>query len=113
MLCTRCNREMEKGSADLTMANGRIVVRDLPSYECKECKRAVFDKKTVAMADEILTRYMQEDEDTVKFTRTVGFDGKNMILRIPKPIQQALRITRGDEVTIWIKDKNNVIINLK
>lgn len=104
---------MEKSSADISMGNGRIVVRDLPSYECKGCERAVFDKKTVTMAEDILRRYMQEDEETVKFTRTVGFDGKNMILRIPKPIQQALQINRGDEVNVWIKDKKHVIINIK
>jgi hypothetical protein len=113
MECLSCEEEMEKKSGDISMAGGRIVVRDLPFYSCPKCEKSVFEGGTIKMAEDIIKRYIERREDSVQFSRTVSFDGKNLLIRLPKALQEALKIERGDHVNMWAIDKTRIILALE
>jgi len=108
--CVDCEVEMEEIKANFTFKEGKIVVKDLPAYKCPKCSKVVFEVATISHAKKILEEAIEVKP--IKFDRKLDFDGKSLIMRIPKQIQAALDLKKGKKLKMWIRDEKHVMLEL-
>lgn len=109
--CVDCEIEMNNIKSDYKMSNHRIIVRDLPAYQCPRCGSIFFDVDTITEAKKLVEKQFNNTK-IQKFKRRFSYDGKNLTVRIPKQIEKALKLDINKSFNIWLKDEKHIILEL-
>ncbi len=97
---TKCECGGEMKLADVE------ILSDVKSdaYKCNKCGEIEF-------TEEQMRKALQKKEKAIKVmvTRKLGEIGGSLVLRIPKAVEQQMKLKAGEEVSVMV-EKNKIII---
>jgi len=88
------------------MEKKRVEVAGILSegYQCPKCGEVEFTEKQ-------MRKILAQKEKLLKIavTRKIGLVGGSLVIRIPKSVEEALNLEKGEDVKIIVEDKKMII----
>jgi YgiT-type zinc finger domain-containing protein len=109
--CPYCVGKMERKSSmefEAYRPGHVLVVARLSGYECKGCGEKFFDEESVGAIEKAVDK--TENLPSV-YERTLSRNREEMILRIPRELQESMRLEKGAEVSITPVDRNRFVVS--
>lgn len=86
LICTKCNRKMNKVITDFDLPGGEITLH-LEVYRCEKCNREYLSGDQAEKFDNMLILIDAiRHRSKFKFERAANYDGKNWFIRFPRDI---------------------------
>lgn len=99
IICDVCGKEAILKYRDITLDNGKIIIKKEPYYECQKCKESFVTSEQMKELDKRLY-------NSFIFKRNVIVAGKSLAVTLPKDVVDYYKIKKGNKVSILTDSKS-------
>jgi hypothetical protein len=102
--CVFCEGDAKLDYEEISLLNGKVILKEQPFYKCKECKR------------EFVTGQQMRDTEaqinTFSVTRPIVSTGRSLAVTIPTDIAKFYKLKKGEKVKLIPENKHVLKIKI-
>jgi len=104
--CHLCGGKTILKFEDLKLAEGKIIIKDSPYFECTKCKEEFATPEQMnELSEQINTRFI--------FQRPIINAGRSLAITLPSDIVQYYHLKKGEKIKLIPENKKQIKIQIE
>lgn len=106
-----CGTTLKKIKTEMELFGGDVMVKNVDAFWCPNCKEELMDSGQISAAKEKV-REIAPHFEAFSIRKRIAKVGNSLSVPLSKEIVEFLRLKRGEEVRITIKDRQRLIVDV-
>lgn len=104
--CHSCGGKTELKFEDVSLLNGKMLIKDTPYYHCLKCGKEFATSEQMQEISDIIKVKRQE----FFFKRPIIAAGRSLAITLPADIVASYSLKKGKKVSIFPENENTLIL---